>query len=133
MFTYEGCLRLQPSKPVEGRWGGCHRNLSFLEKHECFIWNKIAWQTSWTKHFKELSDTFILARPLKCQEKARAPKLPMLFQERENDETEAAHLAVSFAQCHVCIHYFQNMCSELIHILQGHNLKGYQAFFVLLK
>ena len=40
-------------------------------------------------------------------------------------------LAVRVAQHHVCIDYFQNMCGELIHILQGHDLKGYQAFLVL--
>ena len=33
-----------------------------------------------------------------------------------------------FAQHHVCIDYFQNMCGELIHILQGHDLKDYQAY-----
>ena len=37
-------------------------------------------------------------------------------------------LAVRVAQHHVCIDYFQNMCGELIHILQGHDHKGYQAF-----
>ena len=39
-------------------------------------------------------------------------------------------MAVRLAQHHVCIDYFQNMCGELIHILQGHDLKGYQAFLV---
>ena len=37
-------------------------------------------------------------------------------------------MAVRLAQHHVCIDYFQNMCDELIHILQGHDHKGYQAF-----
>ena len=51
----------------------------------------------------------------------------------KNEESETAHLAVRLAQHHVCIDYFKNMCGELIHILQGHDLKGYQAFLVLLK
>lgn len=66
--------------------------------------------------------------------KPEKPEAVYVFPEkRKNSESEVAHLAVRFAQDHVCIDNFQNMCGELIHILQRHDLKGYKAFFVLIK
>jgi hypothetical protein len=76
------------------------------------------------KMFREPSEAFLLAQPSECQGNQSQGGRAVNVLPRKKLR-EAAHLAVRFAQHHVRIDYFQNMCSELIHILQGYDLKSH--------